>query len=199
MGQANLSENTSSGARGIIHVSDARDALTQAQGGLERFRQALTQIRPHLEAIDDGFDGVFAAHVELGRLIQFDHPAVDSGTHEAAGLQFLDEFGVFAFALGDGRSEQHQGGAFRMLQHGVHHLAYRLGGEIDLMIRAARRAGAGVQQAQIIVNFRHRAHRRARIVRSRFLLDGDGRRQTLDGVDVRLLHHRQELPGISGQ
>ena len=187
------------GALRLVHVGDARDTLAQAQRGFEGFGQALAQIRPHFESVDDGLDGVFAAHIELGRLIQLHHLAVDAGAHEAARLQFLDELGVFALAFGDGGREQHQGGAFRMLKHGVHHLADRLRGEIDVVIRAARRAGTRVQQAQIIVDLRDRAHGGARIVRGGFLLDGDGRRQTLDGVDVGLFHHRQELPGVGRQ
>ncbi len=101
----------------------------------------------HLEAIHDGLDGVLAAHVELGRLIQFHHLAVDPRTHESARLQLIEEFGVLALAFGDGGCEQHHGGAFRMLEHRVHHLAHRLRGKIDVVIRAARRAGARIQQS----------------------------------------------------
>ena len=186
-------------ARRIIHVGDARDALPQAQRGFKRLGQALAQIRAHFEAIHDGLDAVLAAHVELGRLIQFHDLAVDSRTDESPRLQFIEEFGVLALAFGDGRCEQHHGGAFRMLQHRVHHLAHRLRGEIDVMIRATRRAGTRVQQPKIVIDLGDRAHRGARIVRSRFLLDGDGRRQTFNGVDVGLLHHRQELPGVGRQ
>ena len=84
-------------------------------------------------------------------------------------------------------------------KHGVHHLAHRLRGQIDVVIGAARRAGARVQQPQVVVDLGDRADGGARIVRGRFLLDGDGRRQALDGVDVRLFHHRQELAGVGRQ
>jgi hypothetical protein len=39
----------------------------------------------------------------------------------------------------------------------------------------------------------------ARIARGGFLLDGDGGRQAVDLIDVRLLHHLQELPRVSGE
>ncbi len=81
-----------------------------------------------------------------------------------------------------------------MLKHGIDHLTHRLGGQIDVVIRAARGAGPGVQQPQVVVDFGDRAHRGTGVVRGGFLLDRNGRRQSLDGVDVRLLHHRQELP-----
>ena len=67
------------------------------------------------------------------------------------------------------------------------------------MVRAARDAGARVQQAQVVVDLGDRADRRAGIVRGRFLLDRDRRRQAVDVIDVGLFHHRQELPGVGRQ
>ena len=99
------------GALRVVHVGDPRHALAQPQGGLEGFGQPLAQIGPHLEAIDDRLDRVLAAHVELGRLVELHHLAVDAGAHETARLQLLDELGVLALALGDRGCEQHQGGA----------------------------------------------------------------------------------------
>src|SRR5579863_1631572 len=46
------------------------------------------------------------------------------------------------------------------------------------------------------MDFGHRAHRRARILRRGLLLDGDRRRQTVDLVYVRLLHHFEELARV---
>ena len=49
------------------------------------------------------------------------------------------------------------------------------------------------------MDFGHRADGRARVLRGRLLLDGDRRRQAVDLVDVRLLHHLQELARVSRQ
>jgi hypothetical protein len=46
------------------------------------------------------------------------------------------------------------------------------------------------------VNLGDGADSRARIARRGFLLDRDGGREAVDLVDVRLLHHLQELPRI---
>ena len=91
------------GSLRCVHVRDSRNAGAQTQRGLEGFGQTLTKIGPHFEPVDDGFDGVFAAYLELRGLVQFHYLAVDPGPHEAAGLQFIDQFGVFAFALRNGR------------------------------------------------------------------------------------------------
>ena len=57
-------------------------------------------------------------------------------------------------------------------------------------------AAARIQQPQVIVDLRRRRHRRARIARGVFLLDGDGRRQPVDLVHIRLLNPLQKLPRI---
>ncbi len=94
-----MSENTSLGALRFIHVGDAGHALAQPQRGLEGLGEPLGQIGTHLEAIDDGFDGVLAAYIEFGCLIEFHHAAIDARPHEAARLQLFDEFGVLPLAL----------------------------------------------------------------------------------------------------
>ena len=60
-------------------------------------------------------------------------------------------------------------------------------------------ADARPKQPHIVVDLGNGADRGARVLRGGLLLDGDGRRQTVDLVDVRLLHHLQELACIGRQ
>ena len=135
----------------------------------------------------------------FGGCFQFDDVAVDARAHEALAAQLLDHLRVLAFACIDHRREQQDRRAFGQAQHLVDHLADRLRRQVDAMIGTTRNADAREQQAQVIVNFRDRADRRARVVRGGLLLDRDRRRQALDGIDVRLFHHRQELPRVGRQ
>jgi len=57
----------------------------------------------------------------------------------------------------------------------------------------------GVQQAEVVVYLRHRSHCGTRVVRPLALLDGDGRGQALDVLDVRFLHEAEELAGVRRQ
>ena len=75
----------------------------------------------------------------------------------------------------------------------------RLAGDRPPADRAMRPADTCVEQAQVVVDLRHRADRRARVPRGRLLVDRDRRREAVDRVDVRLLHHLQELPRVGGQ
>ena len=63
-------------------------------------------------------------------------------------------------------------------------------------VGAVRVADARVQQAQVVVDLGDRADRGARVARGRLLVDGDGRREALDGVDVRLVHLAEELARV---
>ena len=87
----------------------------------------------------------------------------------------------------------------RQREHLVDHLADGLRLQRVVVVRAARRADARVQQAQVVVDLGDGADGRARVVRGRLLLDRDRRRQALDVVDVGLLHHAQELARVGRQ
>jgi hypothetical protein len=106
---------------------------------------------------------------------------------------------VFALAVADHGREQHQALVLGQGQHLVDHLAHGAGLQRQVVGRAARRADAGEQQAQVIVNLGNRADGGARVMRSRLLLDRDRRRQALDMVDVGFFHYRQELARVGRQ
>ncbi len=52
------------------------------------------------------------------------------------------------------------------------------------------------QQAQVVVGLGDRAHSGARIAAGGLLIDGDGRREPVDGIDVGLVHLPEELAGV---
>ena len=62
--------------------------------------------------------------------------------------------------------------------------------------RAVRRADGGVQQAQIIVDLGDGPDGGTRAAAGGLLLDGNGRAETVDGIDIGPLHLVQELARI---
>ncbi len=64
-------------------------------------------------------------------------------------------------------------------------------------LRAMRHADAGKQHAQVVVDLGDRGDSGAGVLADRFLLDGDGRAETADKVDLGLFHLPDELAGIS--
>ena len=106
---------------------------------------------------------------------------------------------MFALALLHHRREQHQFAAFGQAQYVVYHLAHRLRLQHDIVVGATRLAGASIKQAQIVVDLGDGADSGAGVVRGGFLFDGDGRRQSLDMIDVRLFHDAEELASVGGE
>ncbi len=62
-----------------------------------------------------------------------------------------------------------------------------------------RLADVRVQQPEVVVNLRGGGDDGARAAAGTALFDGNGRRQALDEIHVRLLHLVEELPGVGGQ
>src|SRR5439155_5075166 len=58
---------------------------------------------------------------------------------------------------------------------------------------------AGEQEPEVVVDLGDGPHRGPRVLGRRLLVDGDGRRQALDEVDVGLLHQPEELAGVRRQ
>ena len=108
----------------------------------------------------------------------------------------LDEL---ALAVARHRGQHHQPRVFGQRQHRIDHLADALRLQRQVVVGAEGRAGAGVEQAQVVVDLGDGADGGARVVAGGLLLDADGRRQALDHVDVGLVHQLQELPRVGRQ
>ena len=180
----------------FVVKGDARGALRESERRLERLGETLRGVAAHLEPVDDDVDRMAPSRVELRALLEFDELAVDHRAHEALGSQLLEHLDVLALAVLHDRREQQHTGALRQREHLVHHLADGLRREVLAVLRAAGHARARIEHAQVVVDLGDRADRRARVVRRRLLLDRDRGREALDVVDVRLLHHREELPRV---
>ena len=163
------------GRGGIVHVHHARQAIAQAQCGFEGFGQALLDVLTRAEAIDHRFDGVLHAQCELGRIVQLDHFAIHARAHQTLCAKLFEHLHMLALALADHRRQQHVAAFGIERERGIDHLADGLRFQREVMFRAARRADARVQQAQVVVDLGDRADGGARVVRGGFLFDGNGR------------------------
>ena len=81
----------------------------------------------------------------------------------------------------------------------VRDLIRGLGRDGDVVLGTERRPDPGIEEPEVIVDFRDGPDRGPGIFARGFLLDGDRRREPLDGVHVRFLHDAEELPGIRGE
>ena len=187
------------------HLECDGAAFGQTQRILETLRQALLHVGARAQPVDHHVDVVLLGLLELGQVAVLEGLAVDPETHIARSLHLGEQVEKLALLLACHGRKDHQtcrfglgarSGGTRQREHCIDHLAHGLRLQRQVVIGAERRAGARVQQAQVVVDLGHRADSRTRVVAGRLLLDADGRRQPFDHVDVGLVHQLQELPRI---
>jgi len=197
-----------------VELEHQRLAVAQPQRGLEALGQPLALVggfvwcgrcaqtgfgRAHLEAVDHHVEVVFALALECRQALGLEHLAVEPEAHEALRLQLGQGVGKLALAGARDRGQQQDFAPRRQRQHLIDHLAHGLRPQRLAVLGAVRAADAGVEQPQVVVDFGHRAHGRARVVAGGFLLDGDGRRQAVDAVHVGLVEALQKLARVGAQ
>ena len=190
-------------ARLEVDELDDEQPAGQAERGLDRVGEAPLGRRVvgplGDEPVDDHVDGVLDLLLELGRVGERDHLAVDPGAGEALGLQLGEEVDVLALAGPDDRGEHLEAGALGQLEEPVDDLLRALPGDRLAAHRAVWATRAGEEEAQVVVDLGDRADRGARVAVGRLLVDRHRRREPLDEVDVGLVHLAQELPGVGRQ
>ena len=184
------------GGRRRIGIFDHREALGELQRGLKAFRQALADVGAHHDAVDHDVDVVREFLVERRRFRELVERAVDLDALKALLEVFGELLLVLALAAAHDRRQQIEAGALRQRQHAVDHLRDDLA--LDRQARGGRigHADARPQQAHVVVDLGDGADGGARVLRRGLLLDRDRRRQAVDLVDIRLLHHLEELARI---
>ena len=137
--------------------------------------------------------------LQLDVLVQLIQVAVGPDADVAGALGVLEHLGVLALLAPDDGGHDLDAGALGQGQHLVDDLVDGLLFDLLAALGAVRRAHPGPQQAEVVVNFCHRAHGGTGVFRRGFLVDGDGRGKALDIVHVGLVHLAQEHPGVGGQ
>ena len=155
------------------------------------------------QAVDDDLDGVLLVAgqplVVLEEVGDVGRLAVDPGPDVALAGEVGEQRVVLALAAPHDRRQHLEAGALGQLGQAVDDLLRGLAVEPHPVLGAVGHADAGVQQAEVVVDLGDGAHRRPGVAGGRLLVDGDGRRQALDEVDVGLVHLAQELPGVGAQ
>ena len=184
---------------GGIATHDLDQTVSEPQCGLERIGEPSAVVGAHDEAVDDHGDVVIDLAIELGRFGEIDQDAVDHGAHEALLARILEEVAELALAATHQRREDLDLDAAGPGEDDVGDLRGRLLGDVAAAVGAVRRAGARVEQAQVVVDLGDGAHGGPRIRTGGLLLDRDRRGEPLDRIDVGFLHEPEELPGIGGE
>ena len=111
--------------------------------------------------------------VERDVRIELMDRAVHAGPDEALLQEILEEVLIFPLLLADERGEDVEFGSGRKLQDAVQNFVPRLGRDGAVALGAVPLADAREEDAEIVVDFRDRADRRAGIIAGRLLRDGN--------------------------
>ena len=195
-GHANFSENS---IELSVHDVDRNEPVRERRGRLDRLGQALAQVGLQHEPVDDHVDLVLELLVEDDLLLEQAHLAVDLDAGEAVGPQLLEHVAELALSVANDRRVHREPRPLGQRQDLLHDLVEALPRDRPAADRAVRPADPRVEEAEVVVDLRHRPDGRARVPGGRLLVDRDRRRKPLDRVDVGLLHHLQELARVGGE
>ncbi len=184
---------------GQVDEVEQDQAAGEPQRRLDRVGQPLLGARLDAEPVDHHLDGVLLLLLELRRVGELVHHAVDPGPRVPLGLELGEQVDVLALAAPDHRGEHHEPGALGHREDPVDDLLRALLGDPFAADRAVRLADPGEQQPQVVVDLGDRADGGARVARGGLLVDRHRRAEALDEVDVRLVHLAEELPGVRRQ
>jgi len=128
---------------------------------------------------------------------------IDDAVHPGADIAplagVLEELDILPLPPPNHGGEDLEAGALGVLHELVHNLVHCLLADLLAALGAVRHADAGPEEAEIVIDLRHRAHGGAGVFGGGLLVDGDGGAEAVDGVHIRLLHLAQELPGIGAE
>ena len=178
---------------------DDHNLVGECQRGLDRLGQPPFDARAHDHAVDHDIDGVVAPAFERDLVLERAELAVDACAREAAGLQRVELLPELPLAAADHRREDVDARVLCVREHELHDPLERLGCDLEAAPGTMRDADVREEQAQVVVDLGHRPDGRARVGSRGLLLDGNGRRESLDQVDVGFLHLLEELARVRRQ
>ena len=182
-----------------VHVQDNGAPLGHAKSSFKTLGQALGHILANFQTVHHHVQIMFFVLFKRWHFTRLKNLGTQSKAHKPAHLQraqLVREFALFATCEW---RQNHDARVLGHREHRVDHLRDGLGLQGHTMLWAMRCPRSGKQQAQIIVNFCHGAHRGAWVVAGGFLLNRDRWRQAFNQVHIGLVHPLEELPCIGGQ
>ena len=160
---------------------------------------ALAVFFPGHQLVHDQFHKVDLVAVQRPGFTQVGQLPVDPHLRESFPLQLRKEFPVVAFAPADQRRQQEHFLPLVALQDQVDDLVVGIAHHLFAAFRREGLGGAGIKQAEEVVDFGDGAHRGAGIAAHRLLLDGDHGAQAFHLVDVGTFQDADELAGVGRQ
>ena len=180
---------------------DDESPLAESQCLFDRVGETFGKGLARLEhqTIDDDFDGVLLLLGQGLHVHQSLQDAVDADAREALTLESVEAFSMLPLAVFHDGREQHEAGLVGQLPDLVDHGLGIAPSHCFAAVNAILFANAGVEDAEVVVDFRDGPDGGARVTAGGLLLNRDGGGKAADGVVVRFVHLADELAGIGAE
>ena len=178
-------EELAGNALGVIAVRqhvDAHLAGGKARRRLHGLRDAAKARLANDDAVHHDLDVVLELLVELDLLVKLADLAVDANAREALRTQVIEELRVLTLAAEDHGGKHQRATTLTSGEDLIRHLVRRLTLDDAAALRAVGRTHAREEQTKVVIDLRHGAHGRARVLRRGLLVDGNGRGEAIDRV-----------------
>ena len=177
---------------------DDDDFIRQRERDLDGLGQPPFRPFPDHQAIDHDLDRVVPAPVQRELVLQRADRAIDPDTRQAPRAQRVEFLTERSLASPHDRRQHVHPFLGRFGQDRLHHPFHRLRRDRPVARRTVGYADVGEQQTEEVVYLGDGADRRAGIGPGGSLFDGNGGREPVDLIDVRLLHLLEKLTGVGG-
>ena len=176
--------------------ADDHRALAHQQPGIHGLADARPRVLFDRDPVDHHLDIVSDIAFQFRGLGQRRHSPIHAHADVPLLLQILKQIAVLPFAALHQRRHDVNARALAQCHDAIHDAIARLRPYRRVVIHAMRRAHPRKQHAQVVVDFRDRAHSRSGVAPRGLLLDRNRRRQARDLIHFGLFHLPQKLPRI---
>ena len=183
----------------LVRQVDHHQSAGMGAGGFDGVRQTAALPLPDYQPVYHQLDGMLLVLFTGDGLVQIVLNPVHPDTDKAALSGILKDLGMLTLLPPNHRRIDNEAGSLSQGLDPVHNLVHRLPLDFLAALGAMGRTGSGPEEPEIVVNLRHRAHGGTGVLGGGFLVDGDGRGQSVNGIHVRLVHLAQKLTGVSAQ
>ena len=191
------SRRRGSGGRGVPFRLGGHDhhPPAGAERQFNRFGKPAARRVTGYETIDDDLDRVLEELLQRRRILDADDTAVDAGPGESLADEIGEQVAVLPRGVAHQRREDEDPPPSPVGEDPLDDCVARLGLEDPVALGAMGLADPRVEDAEEIVDLRHRRHRRTGVCPGRLLRDGDRGGEAGDAVDVGAGQLPEELPG----
>ena len=169
------------------HV-DKQNAAGEGAGGLHGIRQPRADFLLDHQAVDHHLNVVLFIFIKLDRFREIINAAIHTHTHIAGFARRIQLLTMLTLSPADHRREHLNLRTLVERHDPIDDLIDCLLLNLLAANRAMRDADAGIQQAQIVVDFRNGTDRGAWVLGGGFLIDRNRRGKAINRIHIRLLH-----------